>query len=185
MTTSMLLRLGMIALTVVVYLAMVATNEWLFTDFELTDGAFWIYLPAGVRLIFTLMFGGIGALGIFIAALIATRIYYFPYDFISSIADATACAIGPYIIYRFMAYRFNLRNGCLQNLTPSMLLGCSVAFAFANSVLQHSWLIPMGYTVQPYNSLIVMFIGDLLGTLIVLYTIKVLLHWFSKPSVQP
>lgn len=181
MITSMYLQLGMITLTVAVYLAMVTTNQWFLSGFELVPGVNWIYLPAGAKLVFTLLFGAAGAVGVFIAALIATRIYYFPNDFISSVADATVCAIGPYIIYRFAAYRFNFSNGCLQNLTPSRLLVCCVAFALANSLLQHTWLIPLGHTTNPPGTLFAMFTGDLLGTLAVLYLVKLLLGCVGTP----
>ena len=58
-----------ILVTAVTYFVFYQFNEWLFASFELHSGANWIYLPAGLRLLCTLLLGIEGAIGIFIAAL--------------------------------------------------------------------------------------------------------------------
>ena len=58
-----------ILVTAVTYFVFFQFNDWLFSSFELHSGANWIYLPAGLRLLCTLLLGIEGAIGIFIAAL--------------------------------------------------------------------------------------------------------------------
>jgi hypothetical protein len=48
--------------------AMMAINEWLFTPFEFARGINWIYLPAGVRLLCTLLFAAAGAIGLLLVS---------------------------------------------------------------------------------------------------------------------
>jgi hypothetical protein len=167
--------LGATAITSVVYLLMLALNEWLFTQSEFIRGVNWVYLPAGIRLLSTLLFGAAGALGIFIASLLASSFYYFPGDSISSIAGAVSSAMAPYIIYRFAVYRFNFQGGSLANLTSRRLLICCAGYALANVLLHHAWFLPLSRFPYPWQSMGVMFFGDMAGSLLVLYTIKLVL----------
>ena len=43
--------------TTFLFLASLAINEWVFTNLEFMRGVNWVYLPAGVRLVATLLFG--------------------------------------------------------------------------------------------------------------------------------
>ena len=58
------LQFMMVLATIVLFLLMLAINEWLFKQAEYLPGINWIYLPAGVRLLSTLLFGGAGAIEI-------------------------------------------------------------------------------------------------------------------------
>ena len=62
------LQLGMIMITIVAFLTMVGVNELLFKAGEFVPGINWIYLPAGVRLLATLLFGLSGAVGLLLSA---------------------------------------------------------------------------------------------------------------------
>jgi hypothetical protein len=54
------MQITMVLATIVLFLLMLAINEWLFKYAEFVPGINWIYLPAGVRLLSTLLFGGPG-----------------------------------------------------------------------------------------------------------------------------
>src|SRR3712207_8323517 len=54
-------------------------NTYLFKELlEHAPGIAWIYLPAGVRLLCTLLFGAYGAIGLTIASVCAAVFYFFP-----------------------------------------------------------------------------------------------------------
>lgn len=165
---------GLIILTVVLYLSVLGINEWLFLNTEFIRGVNWIYLPAGVRLVSTLLFGGVGALGIFIASLIATYFYYFPGQWVKALAGASSSALAPYLVYLVLGRRFNFQNS-LAELTPSVLVLCSVGYAAANVILHHTWLLSLYSVENPLQSALAMFSGDMIGTFLVLYCLKALL----------
>ena len=62
------LQLAMVLATIVMFALTLAANGWLFPQLELIPGINWIYLPAGVRLVATLLFGGAGAVGLLIVS---------------------------------------------------------------------------------------------------------------------
>ena len=60
-------RLAVVCGTTLVFLLALIANEWIFRHSEFVRGVNWIYLPAGIRLLCTLLFGALGAIGILIA----------------------------------------------------------------------------------------------------------------------
>jgi len=84
-----------VLLTVVLFLASLAANEWFFAGSEFVRGINWIYLPAGVRLICTLLFGVPGMLGLLVASWIACFGYFFPDDFMRSLAGGLLATCAP------------------------------------------------------------------------------------------
>ena len=62
--TSIRQNLIMIIATMVMFSAALLINELLFKRLEFAEGINWIYLPAGVRLLATLLFAEAGAIGL-------------------------------------------------------------------------------------------------------------------------
>lgn len=171
--TSPQLNLGMIAGTVLLHGAVMSANELLFRNTEFMQGIGWIYIPAGTRLLCTLLFGWAGAVGLMIAGWIACFWYYFPGDALRSTTGAIAGAMGPYLVYLAARHQFGWRSS-LTNLTPRRLLWCALGCSIASPLLHHLWFALHGDS-NLLPGLFVMFVGDLMGTLIVLYTAKWLL----------
>jgi hypothetical protein len=163
--------------TVVFFLAMLAINEWIFSHSEFVRGINWVYLPAGARLLCILLFGGSGALGVLIASWIASFYYFFPDDFIRAFAGGIIGTVAPYTVYLTARQVFGLRVS-LVNLTTRRLLICIVTYAAASAGLHHVWFALQGNTDGLLKGLAVMFVGDLIGTLIVIYVLKAMLGWF-------
>lgn len=164
----------MVAGTAAIYLLVLVLNETLFTGSEYLPGANWIYLPAGIRLLCTLLFGAAGALGILIASWLACFYYYFPDDFIRAAAGSAISAGSPYLIY-VLARRYAFLDASLANLTSSRLLICAAACAGANALFHHLWLL-FGEQDAHQKKALVMLVGDMAGILIVLYTMKLVLN---------
>lgn len=166
--------------TICLHGAMMVVNEVFFRRVEFLQGIGWIYLPAGTRLLCTLVFGPAGAIGLLISGWCACYWYYFPGDALRATTGTLAGAIGPYLVYRVAQSRFGLQAS-LTNLTPQRLLACAVACSVASPLLHHLW-----FAVHGDDNLLpgfaVMFVGDLLGSLIVLYTAKCLIALLPMPA---
>lgn len=65
---NLLTQLVMMLITITLFLFMLVLNEWLFSSLEFVRGVNWIYLPAGVRLLCTLLFAEAGAAGLLIVS---------------------------------------------------------------------------------------------------------------------
>jgi peptidoglycan biosynthesis protein MviN/MurJ (putative lipid II flippase) len=172
----------MVAGTAAIYLLVLVLNELLFTGSEYIRGANWIYLPAGIRLLCTLLFGGAGALGILLASWLACFFYYFPDDFIRAAAGSAISAGSPYLIY-VLARRFFFLQASLSNLTSSRLLICAAACAGANALFHHLWLLHWEQ-IDNWRKPLVMLVGDTAGILVVLYAMKLVLN-LPKSRLNP
>jgi hypothetical protein len=166
-----LLHLSMAVISAVLFLSVFVANEWLFNSqyFAFMPGVNWIYLPAGMRLLCTLLFGGAGAIGILVASWLTCIFYFFPDDPVRSVAGSIASALAPYLVYKLAQFQYGLQPS-LVNLNPTRLLLLSAVYSLANPLLHHSWLFLNGEPVG--SGFFVMVLGDFLGTLAVLYTIK-------------
>jgi hypothetical protein len=171
----------MAAGSALLFLLVFLANEWLFNSsrFELVRGINWIYLPAGMRLLCTLLFGGAGAVGILIASWATCVFYFFPDDPLRSFAGGIASAAAPYLVYRLAQHLYGLRAS-LANLSPQRLLLLSVAYSVASPAMHHLWLLLHGDPVGA--GFFVMVLGDLLGTLAVIYTVKLALSLIPVPA---
>ena len=168
------LQLGMVIATIVMFILMLVLNEWLFRNLEFVPGINWVYLPAGMRLLCTLLFGEAGAIGLLLVSWLVSFFYFFPNDFSRAFMGGIVATVAPYMVYRLAQQIFGLRAS-LTNLTPKRLLLCVVAYAVASPLLHHIWFALHGDSSNLVQGFLVMFAGDLSGTLIVIYAIKGLL----------
>ncbi|PRC94687.1 hypothetical protein [Solimicrobium silvestre] len=170
-----------VAFVVVAYTLSYMLNDWLFKQIEFTQGVAWVYLPAGLRLICTLLFAEAGVLGILFGSLLTSSMYaLFPGDPITTIGYSLISALAPYFAYRYTLQEMRLERS-LSNLTTTNLLICILLYGLCNPLLQLAWFIMRGVSSHYLPSLIVMSIGDLTGSLIVVYAFKTLLSFVPLP----
>jgi hypothetical protein len=172
-------QIMMVLTTIVFFLLMVAINEWLFKHAEFLPGISWIYLPAGVRLLSTLLFGGVGAIGLLIVSWLVSFLYFFPDDFVRAFVGGIVATIAPYGVYKLAQHAFGLHTS-LANLTPGRLLICIVANSLASPLLHHLWFALHNDPQPLLHGFVVMFVGDLNGTLLVVYAVKAGLYLLSR-----
>lgn len=165
--------------TAIIFLAALALNELIFSRSEFVRGINWVYLPGGVRLLCALLLGASGALGLLIASWIASYFYFFPDDSIRSAAGAIISVAGPYITYVIAREYFGLKRN-LDNLTPRRLIYSAVICAFFIAALHHLWFALTVPLDDMPLSFAVMFVGDLTGSIIVLYALKTGLWLVSR-----
>jgi hypothetical protein len=167
-------RVPIIAGTAALFLITLVANELLFPYSEYVPGANWIYLPAGMRLLCTLLFGEAGAIGMLCAAWLSCVFLYFPHDPVRSLFYGTISALAPYLIYLFATGALGLRTS-LSNLTAKRLLLLILLYSIASPALHQIWLAMHGEAAGAGKRFVVMVVGDLSGSLIVIYAIKLAL----------
>jgi hypothetical protein len=168
--------------TVIVFIFSLWANEEIFTHSQFVRGVNWIYLPAGIRLLSTLLLGADGALGLLIASWIVNFAYFFPHDIVRSIAGGLIATAAPYGVYRLARERWGLQAS-LTNLTAGRLLVLTVAYAIASPLLHHIWFALSGDTHNLVERFLAMVVGDLTGTLIVIYTLKGVLTLLPRRQI--
>ncbi len=175
-----------IVFSAALYFSFFRLNDYAFQAFELHAGANWVFLPAGLRLLCTLMFGGAGAIGLWIASLLIVAADFTEIDIITSLVSTVVSAGAPYLVYR-LALSAGMPDTLVQ-LTPKRLMQLSVAYAFANALLHAAWYALRDIHPDFIGGFVTMFVGDLIGTLVVLYAMKILLAVFralAQRRVQP
>lgn len=173
-------HLAQVLATVVLFLGMLGLNAWLFTRLEFAPGINWVYLPAGMRLLCTLLFAEAGALGLLLVSWFVSFVFFFPDEFDRAFVGGILASVAPYLVYLGARHFWGLQSS-LRNLTPGRLLMLSLAFSIASPLLHHLWFAWRGQS-DLVRGFAVMFLGDLNGTLIVLYGLKGLLALLPQPA---
>jgi hypothetical protein len=169
------LYLLMVVATMVMFAVALGLNELLFTRLEFTAGINWIYLPAGMRLLCTLLFAEAGAVGLLVVSWLVCFFYFFPNDPVRSFVGGILSAVAPYGVYLVARHVYGLKAS-LANLSPMNLLQCALMFSVASPLLHHLWFAFYEHKPDLMRSFVAMVTGDFSGTLIVLYTARFLLR---------
>ncbi len=176
------LQLLCIVVSAALYFSFFRMNSYAFQMFELHAGANWVFLPAGLRLLCTLVFGGAGAIGLWIASLLIVVSDFIEVDTITALVSSVISAGAPYLAYR-LALRAGMPDTLVQ-LTPKRLMQLSIAYAFANALLHSAWYALRDIHPDFIGGFVTMFVGDLIGTLVVLYAMKTLLAVFRALKLR-
>lgn len=166
-------QLSCIAVSAALYFGFFHLNAYAFHALEVHAGASWVFLPAGLRLLCTLLFGAEGAIGLWLASLAIVSFSMGQMDLVTALVSTVLSAGAPYLVYR-LALRAGLPD-TLARLTPLKLAQLGIVYAFSNAALHSIWYALRGVHPDFLSGFVTMFIGDLAGTLIMLYAIKMVL----------
>lgn len=175
------LKFTMVVGTVILFLATILLNEILFTHLEFAPGINFIYLPAGVRLLSVLLFAEAGAIGLLIASWYICFFHFFPDDPLRSFVGGILASLAPYLAYRAL-----LASGIgasLRGMSGQRLFYFALLFSVMSPAMHHAWFALTGGQ-DLLHGFMVMFIGDLAGTLIVLYGARLALNVFWPRPVS-
>lgn len=164
--------------TTALYFGAFNLNLLVFSTLEFSPGVNWIFLPAGLRLLSTLLLAEEGAIGILLASLLITYSNHAGIDGITGIGAAFISAGAPYLTYR-LALLYGLPAN-LHQLTAATLSALIVIYSAMSALLHQIWFVERGISPSLISGFGAMFIGDLLGTLIVIYSMKMLLAVLRK-----
>ena len=160
----------MVLATIALFCAMLAMNEWLFRWLEFAPGINFVYLPAGMRLLCTLLFAEAGAVGLLLVSWAVSFQVFFPGQFERPFVGGIIAAVAPYLVYRLARRCYGLQAS-LANLTSPRLLVLVFAYSLASPGLHHLYFAWAGQQ-DLARGFVAMFIGDLTGSLLVIYGIK-------------
>ena len=167
----LLQRLAIIAVTSISYFLLYQLNMALFGSLNFSHRVDWIFLPSGLRLAFVLLFLTDGAIGIALASTLITYLLYFDGSFISMLLNGSMAGLAPFLA-RQVAVQYWQLDRTLNNLKTIGIFKISILFAFISALVHQLWYFWNGKTDDFIASASVMMVGDLLGTLIVLFALK-------------
>ena len=155
-------------------------NQWLTSELVFSLGVNWIYLPAGLRLFLTLIFGLPGALGIALASFLISYHGDFPQNLVVCLGIGLVSGFAPYLARFFVLSNARLAPD-LSDLNFQKLIFCILIYAFLSAGLHQWWFSTMALdNAGGVNHLSVMFIGDILGSLLLISLIKYSLDVLNK-----
>jgi hypothetical protein len=160
--------------TAIAYLALFELNSLLFSAFSFSTHVDWIFLPSGLRLVFILVFVEWGAVGVAIGSMLITYFMQSNGNLMESLGAGLISGFAP-LLARQLCIDFLKLDAGLRNLSTGSLLKISALFAICSSLLHQLWFTWLGQTTHFIHSTVAMAVGDLLGTVIVLYTSKFVL----------
>lgn len=154
------------------YAALFYINAWLTSELIFGAGVNWIYLPAGLRLFLTLIFGLPGALGIAFASFLISYSGALTNDLTICIGTGLVSGFAPYLARVFVFSNIQLEPD-LSNLSLQKLLICILIYALLSAGLHQFWYASQGLeNTGTFNHFLVMLIGDVLGSLLLISLIK-------------
>ena len=162
-----------------IYAAMFFINSWLFSALDFAVGERWFYLPAGLRLLLVLIFGLSGAIGISVASAAISLTLYFSHDPITGIVAGLISGFVPFVVQSIMQ-RFAGLEQSLRNINATNLLQLTLLYAGATSFIHQAWFLLRGVTENFWTTVWPMFVGDLLGSLFVLYAAFAVIRLLRK-----
>jgi hypothetical protein len=163
-------HLEYVAFTTVIFLGMNWVNELVFSGFEYSNGISWMFIPAGIRLLATLLFGFAGFEGLLLASIYLNFFHFNFHDDVRAWSGAVAGALGPYLAYLFAKHWFFLKPR-LKGLTVPRLLFTGVLCGFMSPIFHHAFMwVETGLVDWP--GLVAMIAGDMAGIFVVLLMAK-------------
>ena len=168
------------AISAMAYTFLFYLNAWLTDTLVFGLGVNWIYLPAGLRLFLTLIFGLPGAIGIALASFLISFYGDFPHDLTVCVGVGLISGFAPYLARFFVFSNFRLESD-LSNLNFQRLIACILIYALLSAGLHQWWFATMTLeNAGSINHFLVMFFGDVLGSLLLISLIKCCLDLLRK-----
>lgn len=162
--------LAQVCVTMLAWMALFHLNTWFFSFFDWTKVICWIFLPAAVRLLCVLLFNWRGALGLWLGTF-ATNEPVFGADLHESLVVATISATAP-LAAVYISMRLLKVSLALRGLSTTQLIVFAIVGALCNVLPHNLYFWSVGMTLLPFSGVIPMFVGDIAGTVIVLYTLR-------------
>jgi hypothetical protein len=174
-------NLGVAAMTALAYVGLLSFNQFLFSSFNASAFSTLVFLPSGLGLVCVLLFVEWGSLGMALGALIMGMGSLYTGDPMSVLGAAVLAGLAP-LLARALCLRCNALGENLEGLSATCLLRMTVAFAAVSALLHQVWSFARGQGGDLWGGLALHFTGDVLGTLVVLYTAKLVLDRLPQLS---
>jgi len=146
-------------------------------------GAQWIFLPAGIRLLLTLVFPISGPLGIGLAAFLLAYFFRLPGQFITALGIGVTVGLSPYISRKIAVRQLNILPD-LSNISITKIFFCTLVFSSISALLHHSWFVYRDLRSPSFNGFWVEFVGNTVGTFLVLSFFKIIASKFTPEKTS-
>jgi hypothetical protein len=178
MSPSVFISPTLISIAAILYAASFLINSYVMGSFSFSLGVSWVFLPAGLRLLLTLLLDKNGAIGIAIASIAISLGFYFE-DLILGIGAGVISGLAPYIA-KLLVFPDSDSNRDLSQLDAKQLLNCVFVFSVVSPIMHQAWYSLHNKEGLFFEELGVMIIGDLIGTLIIIYLAKAAIFLYKK-----
>mgnify|MGYP001080246659 CR=1 FL=1 len=145
-------------------------NQSMFEIFSVSENISWIFLPAGLRLFFILIYRHMALVGLFVGSLLAS-VYLnheplSPFTLLLALASTLNPLIALYAVEKWSS-QFSLTLG---NLELGAIISLAILQAFFCTTLHHLIFLSFSKTLQEnfLGELLTMFFGDLFGIIIMM-----------------
>jgi hypothetical protein len=160
-----------VLISALLYSALFFFNDWLTETVKYDLGVSWIYLPAGLRLFLILIFGLSGAIGIAAASFAISYFGVFPPDLVTCIGIGLISGFAPLMAKWLIVSNTYISND-LSNLSLQKIILCIVVYALMSSGFHQYWFVLRDLESGSINHFLVMFIGDVAGSILLITLIK-------------
>jgi len=150
-----------------------SVNQQFFNAYEFSFGVNWVFIPSGIQLLLVLVSGVYGAIGIFIASfIIGLKDYYLDSVFLTLITAFISG--GSPLLARKICFDFLGVDKNLRNITFKLIVQISLIFGLISASIHQVWFFYNSRSDDFLNNLLVMFSGDIAGTMLVLLSVSFL-----------
>ena len=168
------------SLTALLWVGTFYLNDWVFAATEKTHFVNLVFLPAGVRILSVLVFGWPAVIGLFLGSVVtAIPFWHLP----AALVPALISSSGPAAAVLVGRHSMSLQED-LQGIQPRQMAFISMADGAFNSLPSNLFFWLQGRVASPWQDVPPMFVGDLLGTFLLLYlgavSVRLLLRWRSS-----
>jgi len=157
-----------------VWVLLYVLNDWLFEQVALSAYASWVFLPAALRMLAVLLCGWTGVVGLFLGSLVTGFYTHGVNDPGMLFVLAGLSALSPMVAFLMCIRWFGWRSD-LRGLKATQLVVLSVLVSLCGAGLHNLHFMAIGATSEFGQTFTAMFVGDLIGTFIVLYGAKLLI----------
>jgi hypothetical protein len=178
--SSVLHFLAGMAAVALTYVLVFKLNSWLFSVAKVTDHISWIFLPAAIRMLAVMLLGWAGVAGLYIGSLslLGSMFEFDPLGaFIVAGLSSVPCLIAARLVQRLLKVRSDLAG-----MSGRQLLIFGLAGGFLSSMGHTLYFAYAAQSLEPVEGFVPMFVGDTLGTFIVLYLGALVINRLVSPA---
>lgn len=161
------------ALIALVWVMLYVANDWLFEHVAISVYASWVFLPAALRMLAVMLCGWIGVLGLLVGSVITGYYTHGMGDPGMLIVLAGLSALSPMMAFLVCTHWFGWRDD-LRGLNAVQLVVLSTLVSLFGASLHNLHLLAIGAINGFSQTFTTMFVGDMIGTFLVLYAAKFL-----------
>lgn len=166
-------RLALILVCALAYYLIFYLNKLLFDTYEFSFGVNWIFIPSGIQLLLVLIALSDGALGVALASIFIGFENYYLESALQTVITGLISGGSPLLSRKICLDLLHVDKELIK-LTPKSIFQMSIVFAVISATLHQLWFFYNGKSNNFLESLLVIAIGDLLGTAFVLSVLSLL-----------